>query len=150
MGYSNLSKDECEAVRNLVDDRNIVTKKSENCSCIVIWERNDYITEAENQLKNEQAYKKVSFKQHLLCDLVTKSNGFFKELRRSGCVTEKELKYFSYEYKNITNLGKLYLLSKIHRRLENVLGIPVISKRVTPTEKVSEFLDYHLKLVMQS
>ena len=99
MGYSNLSKDECEAVRNLVDDRNIVTKKSENCSCIIIWERNDYITEAENQLKNEQAYKKVSFKQHLLCDLVTKSNDFFKELRRSGCVTEKELKYFSYEYK---------------------------------------------------
>ena len=35
----------------------------------------------------------------MLCDLVTKSNGFFKDLTRSGCITEKELKYFSYEYK---------------------------------------------------
>ena len=27
-------------------------------SCIVIWDRNDYITEAETQLKNELVYKK--------------------------------------------------------------------------------------------
>ena len=59
-------------------------------------------------------------------------------------------KYFSYEYKKITNLGKLYLLPKIHIRLENVPGRPVISNCGTPTEKVSEFLDYQLKPVMQS
>ena len=89
-------------------------------------------------------------KQDMLCDLVTKSNGFFKNLMRSGCITEKELKYFSYKYKKITNLGKLYLLPKIHERLENVSGRPVISNCDTPAEKVSEFLDYHFKLVMQS
>ena len=44
----------------------------------------------------------------------------------------------------------MYLLSKIHKRLENVPGPPVISNCGTPTEKVSEFLDYHLKLTMQS
>ena len=30
-------------------------------------------------------------------------------------ITEKELKYFSYNFK--TNLSKLYLLTKIHKRL---------------------------------
>ena len=40
-----------------------------------------------------------------------------------------------------TNLGKLYLLLKIHKRLENVPGRPVISNCGTPAEKVSEFLD---------
>ena len=124
----------------------MVIKKADKGSCVVIWDRNDYITEAESQLKNEQVYKKVSFKQ----DNVTKSNGFFKDLRRSGCITKKELKYFSYENKKITNLGKLHLLPKILKRLENVPGRPVISNCGTPTEKVSEFLDYHLKLVMQS
>ena len=85
----------------------------------------------------------------MLCELVTKSKGFFKDLRRSRCITEKKLKYFSYEYEKIMNLGKLYLLPKIHERLENVLGRPVISNCGTPTEKVSDFLDYHLKSVMQ-
>ena len=44
----------------------------------------------------------------------------------------------------------MYLLPKIHKRLGNVPGCPVISNCGTPTEKVSEFLDYHLKPVMQS
>ena len=102
-------------MRTLADDRNIVIKKADKRSCVVIWDKYDYITEAESQPKNEQVYQKVSFKQDMLCDLVTKSSGFFKYLRRSGCITEKELNYFSYEYKKITNLGMLYLLPKIHK-----------------------------------
>ena len=149
LGYSNLSKEEWEAIRTLADDHNIAIKKADKCSCVVIWDRNDYITEAESELKNELVYKKVSFKQDMLCELVTKSHGFFEDLRRIGCIREKELKYFSYEYKKITNLGKLHLLPKIQKRLENVPGRPVISNCSTPTEKVSEFLDYDLKLVMQ-
>ena len=61
-----------------------------------------------------------------------------------------ELRYFSYEYKKITNSGKLHLLLKIHKRLENVHGRQVISNYGTPTEKVSEFLDYHFNPLMQS
>ena len=43
----------------------------------------------------------------------------------------------------------MYLLPKIYRRLYDVQGRPVISNCGTPTEKVSEFLDHHLKPVMQ-
>ena len=60
------------------------------------------------------------------------------------------MKYFTYEYKKACNLGKLYLLPKIHKRLSNVPGRPVISNCGTPTEKVSEFLDHHLKAIMQN
>ena len=74
----------------------------------------------------------------------------FKNLRRKGVISEKELKYFTFEYKKATNLGKLYLLPKIHKRLKNVPGRPVIFNCGTPTEKVSEFLDHHLKSVMQN
>ena len=59
-------------------------------------------------------------------------------------------RYFSYDFKNATSLGKMYLLPKIHKRLQDVLGRPVISNCGTPTEKVSEFLDYYLKPVMQA
>ena len=54
-----------------------------------------------------------------------------------------------YEYKKVTNLGKLYLSPKTHKRLYDVPGRTVISNCGTPTEKVLEFLDYHLKLIMQ-
>ena len=67
-----------------------------------------------------------------------------------GHITEKGLKYFSYEFKKSCNLGKFYLLPKIHESLENVPGRRVISNCGTPTEKVSEFFDHHLKPVMQS
>ena len=60
------------------------------------------------------------------------------------------MKYLTYEYKKAYNLGKLYLLPKIHKRLFNVPGKPVICNCGTPTGKVSEFLDHHLKPFMQN
>ena len=74
----------------------------------------------------------------------------FKQLLSKQNISSSEFKYFSYNYKKSTNLGKMYLLSKIHKRLESVPGGPVICNCGTPTEKVSEFLDYHLKPTMPS
>ena len=59
------------------------------------------------------------------------------------------MKYFVYDYKNARNLGKLYFPPKIHKKLSNVPGGLVISNCGTPTERASEFSDYHLKPVMQ-
>ena len=44
----------------------------------------------------------------------------------------------------------LCLLSKIHKRLVNVPGRPVISNYSIPTEKASKFLDHHLQPIMRS
>ena len=70
-------------------------------------------------------------------------------MKRKGKITEKELHYFIINHKKATNLGKMYLLPKIHIRLYDVPGRPVISNCGTPTEKVSEFLDNQLKPVMR-
>ena len=150
LGYSNLSKLEWEAIRSLAGDRSIVIKKADKGSCVVVWDRLDYLMEAEKQLKDRKVYQEVRFSENILTDLVEKSNTMFKNLRRKGVISEKELKYFSFEYKKATNLGKLYLLPKIHKRLKNIPGRRVISNCGKPTEKVLEFLDHHLKPVMQS
>ena len=57
---------------------------------------------------------------------------------------------FTYEYIKACNLGKMYLLPKIHKRLSDVPVRPVISNCGMPTEKVSIFSDYLLKPVMQN
>ena len=44
----------------------------------------------------------------------------------------------------------MYLLPKFHERLVNLPGRPVLSNCDMLTEKASEFLDYHLPLIMMS
>ena len=63
---------------------------------------------------------------------------------------KKEMKYFKYKYNNGCDLSKLYLLHKIFKRFFDVPEGPVISNCESPTEKVTEFLDYHLKSIMQN
>ena len=72
------------------------------------------------------------------------SNQLVQSLRSKGKISDKQLKYFTYKYKKVSNL-----LPNIHRRLHNVPGRPVILNCGTPTEKASEVLDYRLKLIMQ-
>ena len=93
-------------------------------------------------------YQEIQFKKQILSNLVDKN--FFRGLKTKGFIAEKELKYFTYEYKKACNLGKMYLLPEIHNRLSDVPGRPVISNCGMPTEKVSEFLGYQLKPVMQN
>ena len=116
LGYFNLSKLEWEAIRSLAGDRIIVIKKADKGSCVVVWDRLDYLMEAEKQLKDRKVYQEVRFSENILTDLVEKSNTMFKNLRRKGIISEKELKYFSFEYKKATNLGKLYLLPKASQK----------------------------------
>ena len=92
----------------------------------------------------------MNFKETMLSDSVDKSNKFFKSLHSLKCITVKELKHFSYQFKKRTNLGKLYLLPKIDKRLSIIPGRPVISNCGIPTEKASEFLHIYLKPLIQN
>ena len=44
-----------------------------------------------------------------------------KRLKKKTVITEKEKNYFKFNFKLATNVGKLYLLLKIHKRLSNLL-----------------------------
>ena len=149
LGYSNLSTEEWKAMRSLADDRSIVIKKTDKGSSVVVWDRNDYVMEAEKQLSDANVYKDVSFNEKMLQDLVGTSNKLFQNLKSKGKISNKQLKYFTYEYKKATNLGKLYLLPKIHKRLSNVPGRPVISSCGTPTEKTSIGISQHFFIKSQ-
>ena len=147
----NLTMEVWQALKNLKEDRSIIIKPADKGSCVVVWDREDYLAEGYKQLNDESIYVDIKHStDKTLSDLIEKSNNFFKRLNRKKIISEKELKYFSYSFKNASCLGKMYLLPKIHKRLYNVPGRPIISNCGTPTEKVSEFLDHHLQPVMKS
>ena len=126
-------------MRTLADDRTIVIKKADKGSCVVVWDRNDYVKEAEKQLNDiKDVYKDVCFNEKLLQQFVGTSNKLFQNLKAKEKISDKQLKYFTYQYKKVTNLGKLYLLPKIHKRLANVFGRSVTLNCGTPTEKASK------------
>ena len=148
--HSNTSKEEWQAIRALADDRTISIKRADKGLCVVVWDKMDYLLEAEKQLRNMNVSKSVNFKEKLLTDLVDSSNNMFLNLKRKGLISQKELRYFTYEFKKSTNLGKLYLLPKIYTRLSDAPGRPVISNCGMPNGKTSGFVDFHLTLMMQN
>ena len=61
-------------------------------SCVVVWDREDYIPEAEKQLSDKNVYRNVNSKSKILQDLDETINNIFKNLKRKGKITKKELK----------------------------------------------------------
>ena len=114
-----------------------------------MWDPRDHVMKAEKQLNDTKVYKNISDSKDLIPKLTEKSNKIFKSLKLRGFVSEKQLHYFHFDFKKTCNLGKLYLLPKIHKRMFNVPGRPILSNYGTPTEKVSEFLDSRLQPIMR-
>ena len=55
--YNNLTSKEQEALYDLKNDKNIVIKSADKGSAVVVWDREDYIKEAEKQLGNSDVYE---------------------------------------------------------------------------------------------
>ena len=92
--------------------------------------------------------KKFKFNENILTGLVEKINKNFNRLCSHRLISGSELKYFTYNFEKATSLEKFYFLPEINKRLGNVPGRPVISNCRTPTEKVSEYLDFLIKPVI--
>ena len=104
--------------------------------------------EAERQLSDEKIYEENRITEKDQVELVEKSNNLFSNLRRKNVFTENENNYFRFNFEKATNIGKLYLLLKIHKGLCKLSVRPVISNCGTPTE-VSGFLGHNLQPIMK-
>ena len=100
-------------------------------------------------ISDSSVYKEIKVTEKDLVDLVDKSNKIFANLERRNTIQEKEKNYFKFNFKKATNVGKFYLLPKIYKSLSKAPGRPVISNCGMPTEKISEFLDHHLKPLLK-
>ena len=104
----------------------IYIKPADKGSCVVVLDKLDYLAEAENHLNDSSTYQNAKFGDDDLVKLVEQSNKMFQKLLSKQNISSSEYKYFCYNYKRAANLGKMYLLPKIYKRLENVPGRPVI------------------------
>ena len=102
-------------MQSLAEDRSIIIKSADKSSSVVVWDREDYLAEGYKQLSDTSTYAEVKkYNYKLLSQLTEKSNKFLKRLYNNMLISEKELKYFSYNFKNTSCVSKMYLLPKIH------------------------------------
>ena len=104
----NLSKEEYLTMRSLQNDGSVIIKPADKGSAVVVWDRQDYLKEAERQLSDSSVYKEVKVTEKDLADLVDKSNKIFANLERRNIIQEKEKNNFKFNFKKATNVGKFY------------------------------------------
>ena len=69
--FSNLTRGQRGALHNLKNDKTIVIKGADKGSAVIVWEREDYIMEAENQFGDAKKVKSY----------IKDTNDFLKTLR---------------------------------------------------------------------
>ena len=69
-------------MRSLENDRNVLIKPVDQGSSIVVWDRLDYLPEAEKQLSDSNTYKEVKLSEKDQIKLVKKSNNMFEGLKK--------------------------------------------------------------------
>ena len=58
--YYNLTREGRQTMCNLRNDQSIVKKEADQGSPVVIWDKKDYLTEAEKQISSKETYEEVS------------------------------------------------------------------------------------------
>ena len=131
-------------MRNLKSSRDIIIKEADKGSAVVVWGRKDYCREAYNHLDHAVVYEKPQ--RDSLSQVSDQVKEVLQPLLGKGYISGKNVEYLVVSR---PRLGRFYLLPKIHKRLENVPGRPVISNCGTATERISEFLDFHIQPLIE-
>ena len=89
--FNNLTKGERDALYNLKNDKTIVIKGADKGSAVVVWDREDYIREAENQLGDTNIYQEVLNDGKPLMNIIL---NILENIRKRGDVCTDTFKLF--------------------------------------------------------
>lgn len=131
-------------MKNLKRYEDIVIKQADKGSAVVVMDKNRYIREAMRQLNDGEVH--VSLEGDPTEDMIEIINQRVRSLRSDGQISDSTLEYLLVN--STAKAGRFYLLPKLHKK--GCPGRPVISGCNTPTEKISAFVDHHLKPLVTS
>ena len=138
----NVTKTEFEAINKLSKCNDIVIKKADKGGATVVVSSDWYREEGLRQLSNEEFYKQVD------TDDTAKHEQMIKEtLDEFVNAKEIDTKVAKQLTPSDSRTPEFYLLPKIHK--DPITGRPVISSSGCHTEKISAYVDEHLKIGAQ-
>ena len=130
---------------SLCDRRDIVVKPADKGSAVVVMSTEGYQQEAERQLSSTVHYEQLSR------DPTTKNNEVVRasvtKLLNKGSINKRTAEDL---VERRPRPARFYMLPKIHKSLVDPPGRPIISSNGCPTERISAYVDIHLKPLVQS
>ena len=138
--HSNLKRCEIEALKLLKSNDQIIIKKADKGSAVVIQNRSDYIKEGLRQLNDTNFYHEQSTDLTMIHKEKVESlvNRMF---------THKEIDQKCAEYLTIETprTANFFLLPKIHKGKIPPPGRPIVSANDCPTERISQLVDHFIQ-----
>ncbi len=139
--HNNLSKDEMHALKTLAADPTLIIKNADKGSGIVVEDRDNYIKDGLEHLSDTSIYEKIE--EDPTIPLAQAINKYIEYMYKKGIIDNTTKEYLSFKPNNMPRTQQLYFLKKIHK---NPIAVrPIVSGCGGPTEKISQFLDYHLQ-----
>ena len=94
--YNNLTRKEKKALYDLTNDTSIIIKEADKdrSSMVVIWDKEDYLKEAEEQLSCKEMYEVVTDDPSHLINAMHRT---MKKIPKRGNTDINSLKYFDME-----------------------------------------------------
>ena len=89
--YNNLTSKERQALYKLKNDTNIVLKGADKGSAVVVWDREHYIKEAQNQLGDTDVYEEVPDDPKPLLNTIHRT---IEKIRKRADLKKETIKYF--------------------------------------------------------
>ena len=147
---SNMTRAENIAIKTLANNKEITIKPFDKGRGIVIMNTKDYIQECHRQLHDNRYYTKIPKDD---TDITTKKvNNIITKM-----YDDKQIDFETHKYLDPLNTNirtpLWYLLPKIHKvppPTTKFTGRPIISGCSSPTQNISEYIDYFIKPIVQS
>ena len=124
----NISKGERKAIPSLSQRDDIVIRRADKGSGVVVMDISAYIAEADKQLSNQRLYRKLDHDP--TCDHVTLVTEAINYMLHTGDIDSDTAQYL---LPRDAKEGRFYLLPKVHK--PGIPGRPFISANNHPTEK---------------
>ena len=127
-------------MKSLKANGDIIIKKADKGSAVVIQDKIGYINEGLKQLNDTNFYKQIDFDMTPYHNDLVASK--INEMRTLGEITQKCADYLITDHPRTANF---YLLPKIHRGKIPPPGRPIVSANECPTERISQFVDHFIR-----
>ena len=97
-----------------------------------------YIDECNRQLNDSKFYKRLN--EDKTADIQKRVTLYVNRMYHDGLINDKTRQYL---IQTDVKPGRFYILPKIHK--PGNPGRPIVSSNSHPTERISQFVDYHLQ-----
>ena len=136
-----LSKEEHLALKDLIENRDLVIQKTNNGKTVVILNKNDYISKMKVILSDSSKFQKLSIHQNKVLNLIVQMENRIIDVLKK--FKKKQIIYVEkYDLYHVgSSPGILYDRAKIHKPIKDGFPSfrPILSAIGTPTYKLSKF-----------